>query len=92
MSIYWTKSRLGKYMRKLFSSSPDKSLNIKFLGHLLRDVLLIVTELAIIGSLFSFMLQRQDVRVAQTIAAWQLIIARAPGNSGKIEALEYLNS
>ncbi|UES51203.1 hypothetical protein GFK88_17230 [Roseibium aggregatum] len=40
--------------------------------------------------LFYFELQeRQSQRVAQ---AWQIITMSAPGNSGKIESLEYLNS
>ncbi|WP_186009045.1 pentapeptide repeat-containing protein [Roseibium alexandrii] len=51
--------------------------------------------LGLIGLIFAVGLfvydlqERQDERIAR---AWQLVTTQAPGNSGKVEALEYLNS
>lgn len=47
---------------------------------------------AIIFGVFSFMIALQDIKGDRDARAWSLITQKAAGNSGKIEALEYLNS
>jgi uncharacterized protein YjbI with pentapeptide repeats len=48
--------------------------------------------LAIIFGVYGFMLDLGDRRAARETDAWQVLTTHAPGNSGKIQALEYLNS
>lgn len=44
--------------------------------------------LTIVGFYFDY----EDRKQSRIVDAWQLITTKAPGNSGKIEALEFLNS
>ncbi len=45
----------------------------------------------ILIAIFAFTLEMSDRQEERTARAWQLLTTAAPGNSGKIEALEYLN-
>jgi hypothetical protein len=46
---------------------------------------------ALFLSLWAFLSDQSDRVEERTVAAWQLLLTAAPGNSGKREALEYLN-
>ena len=51
-----------------------------------------VEPVVIIIAILAFSIELGDRREERTVRAWQLLTTRAPGNSGKIAALEYLNS
>jgi len=51
-----------------------------------------IEPLAILIALLAFTIEMSDRREERTARAWQLVTTKAPGNSGKIEALEYLSS
>ena len=51
-----------------------------------------IEPLAILIAIFAFTIEMSDRREERTARAWQLVTTKASGNSGKIEALEYLNS
>lgn len=50
------------------------------------------TQVSIIVAVVAFLLDMQDRVRERTVQAWQLLTTPACGNSGKIEALEYLAS
>ena len=52
----------------------------------------IVEFAAILIAISAFFIELGDRHEERAARAWQLLIAKGPGNSGKIEALEYLNS
>lgn len=47
---------------------------------------------AILIAIFAFTIEMSDRREERTARAWQLVTTKASGNSGKVEALQYLNS
>lgn len=47
--------------------------------------------IALILGVISFLFALQDMRTDRDARAWMLLTRKAPGNSGKIEAIEYLN-
>ena len=51
-----------------------------------------VEPVVIIIAIIAFSIELGDRQEERTARAWQLLTTKAPGNSGKIEALEYLNS
>lgn len=51
-----------------------------------------LSSFLLIATLIVFYSEYQDRKEARKVAAWQLLTTKAPGNSGKIQALEYLNS
>lgn len=63
-------------------------LNDTFLMRFLR----FLAPLAILFGAYGFMLDLGNRRASRDAEAWKLITTSAPGNSGKIEALEYLNT
>lgn len=52
---------------------------------------ILLAVVALILSLLSFWIDYEDRVEERTVRAWQLLTTKAPGNSGKREALEYLN-
>jgi hypothetical protein len=46
----------------------------------------------IVFAVIGFFYDYQDRKQNRLVAAWQLVTTKAPGNSGKIAALEYLNN
>ena len=73
-----------------FTQFGNLSIYIRRLGpaRFIKAIEPVVILLAIVG----FMFEITDRREERTARAWQLVVAKAPGNSGKIQALEYLNS
>jgi len=51
---------------------------------------ILFTVLGLFLSLIAFILDYRDKVNERTVNAWQLVTSKAPGNSGKIQALEYL--
>jgi hypothetical protein len=51
-----------------------------------------IEPVAILIAIFAFTIEMADRREERIARAWQLVTTKAPGNSGKINALEYLNS
>lgn len=51
----------------------------------------ILGTVAIILGVSTFMMNMEDVKHDRDARAWRLLTSDAPGNSGKIEALEYFN-
>lgn len=51
----------------------------------------ILVAVVALVSLAAFWIDYSDRVEERTVRAWQLLTTRAPGNSGKIAALEYLN-
>ena len=51
-----------------------------------------IETVAILIAIFAFTIEMSDRREERTARAWQLVTTKAPGNSGKVEALQYLNS
>lgn len=51
-----------------------------------------IETVAILIAIFAFTIEMSDRRDEQTARAWQLVTTKASGNSGKVEALQYLNS
>ena len=51
-----------------------------------------VEPVAILIAIFAFTIEMSDRREERTARAWQLVTTKASGNSGKIQALEYLHS
>lgn len=60
-------------------------------GSLIYRSLEILGTIAIIFGVSTFMMNMEDVKHDRDARAWRLLATEAPGNSGKIEALEYLN-
>ena len=58
----------------------------------LNRIVRAVEPVVIIIAIIAFSIELGDRQEERTVRAWQLLTTRAPGNSGKIEALEYLNS
>ena len=52
---------------------------------------ILVGVAALLLSLLAFWIDYRDRVEERTVRAWQLLTTKAPGNSGKREALEYLN-
>jgi|GEM_PF-5744302 len=52
----------------------------------------VLEGIAIIAAIVGLVLQYQSLQEQQILGAWQLITTKASGNSGKIQALEFLNS
>ncbi|MCG8357619.1 MAG: pentapeptide repeat-containing protein [Kiloniellales bacterium] len=55
-------------------------------------VIRIFGALALVVTAPAFIIDLLDRTEARTVSAWQLVITAAPGNAGKREALQYLNS
>jgi len=55
-------------------------------------LLRVLGPVAILCGVFGYLQDLGDKRAARDAEAWQVLTTKAPGNSGKIEALEYLNS
>ncbi len=51
-----------------------------------------VQSVAVVTAVIAFMFQLDDMKADRDARAWDLLTKDASGNSGKIEALEYLNS
>ncbi|WP_273994023.1 pentapeptide repeat-containing protein [Vibrio parahaemolyticus] len=66
-----------------FSDWLDKLYITRLLGTL--------GNFALILTIILFIFETQNMEHSRTVAAWQLLTTKASGNSGKIEALEYLN-
>lgn len=56
-----------------------------------KTTLRIIEFAAILIAIFAFFMELTYRHEEREARAWQLLIAKAPGNSGKIEALEYLH-
>jgi hypothetical protein len=52
---------------------------------------ILIAVVALVLSLASIWIDYADRVEERTVRAWQLLTTRAPGNSGKIAALQYLN-
>jgi Pentapeptide repeats (8 copies) len=52
---------------------------------------ILIAVVALLLSLASFWIDYSDRVEERSVRAWQLLTTRAPGNSGKIAALQYLN-
>ena len=52
----------------------------------------VLEGVGIIAAIVGLVLQYQSLQEQKILGAWQLITTEAKGNSGKIEALEFLNS
>jgi hypothetical protein len=52
----------------------------------------LLAPLAVIVAIIGYLQDLGEKRAAHSAEAWQILSSRSPGNSGKIEALEYLNS
>lgn len=51
-----------------------------------------IQTVAILITIVAFTIEMSDRREEHTARAWQLVTTKASGNSGKVEALQYLNS
>ncbi len=51
-----------------------------------------IEPVVILIAIFAFIIEMSDRREERTARAWQLVITKASGNSGKVEAPQYLNS
>ena len=76
------------------SSRPHNST----FGHRVHNVIkeiqpwgILLATVALSLSLLQFWLEHGDRVEARHVRAWQVVTTKAPGNSGKIAALEYLN-
>ena len=58
----------------------------------LRTIFQFVEFVAILIAISAFFMELQDRQEERTAQAWQLLATKAPGNSGMIKALEYLNN
>ena len=52
----------------------------------------VLEGVGIIAAIVGLVLQYQSLQEQKILGAWQLITTKASGNSGKIQALEFLNS
>ncbi len=52
----------------------------------------VLEGIGIIAAIFGLVLQYQSLQEQKILGAWQLITTKVSGNSGKIQALEFLNS
>ena len=52
----------------------------------------VLEGIGIIAAIFGLVLQYQSLQEQKILGAWQLITTKASGNSGKIQALQFLNS
>lgn len=69
-------------------------MNFKRLAKKLQTSAIIITleRLMIIIAAFLFIIDLSDREINRTNQAWEIVSNKAPGNSGKTGALEYLNS
>ena len=86
-NIWTTLARAAKQLNRSFAWAAAAIENWE-VSRLVRAVEPVVIIIAIIA----FSIELGDRQEERTVRAWQLLTTRAPGNSGKIEALEYLNS
>ncbi|NWH07330.1 MAG: pentapeptide repeat-containing protein [Alphaproteobacteria bacterium] len=84
----WDEEKPVYVMQKRHGFGVLDALNDSFVMRLLR----FLGPLAIVGGIWVYLQDMSDRRAARDADAWQVLTTKAPGNSGKIQALEYLNS
>ena len=67
------------------------SIERSFPSRLIAVLNRLLAPVAVLGALYGFLIDLGDRREARDAEAWQVVTTKASGNSGKIQALEYLN-
>ncbi|WP_063333439.1 pentapeptide repeat-containing protein [Marinomonas sp. TW1] len=101
MRQHTSESPFLKRRRKQFYPLKKKEVNSRGWLHRFADwlndlhvvrIFQAASSFLLILTLIGFWLDYQGRQQSRIVSAWQLITKKSPGNSGKIEALEYLNS
>ena len=77
------------------SISPQRLGPLRRTHHVVKEIEpwgVLLAAGALVLSIVAFWIDYSDLVEERSVRAWQLLTTKAPGNSGKIAALEYLNN